>query len=451
MALITDKAMQARPKKKDIWLTDDAPRGYGRFCGRITKTGERFFYFRYTNANGKRDYISLGKYAPEGKGGLTLLQAREVGEELSRLYRSGVKDIKTHLDEQKCIEEQQKAAEQTRLEAERKEAAARMTVKNLFEEWERRRLSKYKDGGKETSRLFKKDILPAIGHLHAESIRKGHIVQITDAIEDRGSNRMAKIAFSSMRRMFWYALERDHIEFDPTAGLRKSAIGGRDVMRDRVLSEKEITLLAERLPESGLLPPAQAAIWICLSTLCRTGELLKAEWKDVDLKNRVWTIPAENSKNGEPLKIHLTDFNVEQFKIIKSLNHSTGWVFPNRTGKNHVSLKTISHQVWDRQRPVPANKRSQNSEVLLLPGGKWTMHDLRRSGATLMAKLGVKPEEIDRCQNHLEPNRIRRTYQLYDYSSEMKQAWELLSERIEQLIKGDGAKVIQLRSNDRGK
>ena len=448
--MITDRALQSKPKKNDIWLSDPAPKGYGRFYARITKAGNRLFYFKYTNSSGKREYISIGDYDPEGRTGLTLKAARVKAEEFSRLYQSGVTDIKTHLEEQQRIQEQQQAAEEAQIEAKQKAAEARMTVKDLFEEWERRRLSKYKDGGKETSRIFKRDVLPVIGHLHAESVRKGHIVQITDRIEDRGSNRMAKITFSSMRRMFWYALERDHIEFDPTAGLRKSAIGGKDVMRDRVLSEKEITLLAERLPESGLLPPAQAAIWICLSTLCRTGELLKAEWKDVDLKNRVWTIPAENSKNGDPLKIHLTDFTVEQFRIIKSIKQQSGWVFPNRTGKNHVSLKTLSHQVWDRQRPVPANKRSQNSEVLLLPGGKWTMHDLRRSGATLMAKLGVKPEEIDRCQNHLEPNRIRRTYQLYDYSEEMRQAWQLLSERIEQLIQGDGAKVIQLQRNAKG-
>ena len=61
------------------------------------------------------------------------------------------------------------------------------------------------------------------------------------------------------------------------------------------------------------------------------------------------------------------------------------------------------------------------------------MHDLRRTASTIMGDLGIKPEAIDRCQNHKEPNRIRRTYQRNSFQPEMKEAWQLLGARLEAL------------------
>lgn len=90
--------------------------------------------------------------------------------------------------------------------------------------------------------------------------------------------------------------------------------------------------------------------------------------------------------------------------------------------------------------------RSAKTGTLSLPGGLWTMHDLRRTASTIMGDLGIKPEVIDRCQNHKEPNRIRRTYQRYSYKTEMEEAWQLLGERLEALTSGQGtAKIIPLR------
>lgn len=446
MAIITDRTLHAKSNNKDVWLTDPAPKGHGRFCARITKAGGRLFYFKYTASSGKREYVPLGGYDSEGIDGLTLKEARIKAGELSILYQSGIVNIKGYLEEQQQLQKVQKAAEQARLEAEHREAEARLTVKGLFEKWQTQRLSKYKDGGKEISRLFNKDILPVIGHLPADIIRKGHIIGITDDIEKRGANRMAKVAFTSMRQMFLFSLERDFIEIDPTATLRKSSIGGKDVERDRVLSDDEIELLAKQVKDSSLLPTTQAAIWIVLSTCCRIGELLQARWEHVDFEKKVWTIPAKHSKNGLLLDIYLSDFAVQHFETIQSINHGSLWLFPNRGGTNHVNTKTITKQLGDRQRTTPMSNRSKKADALRLPGGKWTPHDLRRTGSTLMAALGIKPEVIDKCQNHKETNKIRRIYQRYSYVPEMRQAWKLLGERLENLTSGDrGAKLLPFR------
>lgn len=75
------------------------------------------------------------------------------------------------------------------------------------------------------------------------------------------------------------------------------------------------------------------------------------------------------------------------------------------------------------------------------------MHDLRRTAATIMGDLGIRPEVIDRCLNHKEQNKVRRTYQRYSYQPEMKEAWQLLGQRLEALTSGQQvAKVIPMKA-----
>jgi integrase len=86
----------------------------------------------------------------------------------------------------------------------------------------------------------------------------------------------------------------------------------------------------------------------------------------------------------------------------------------------------------------------------MLPGGKWTPHDLRRTGATMMVSLGVLPEVVERCLNHREQNRVKRIYQRHDYKKEMKAAWQLLGERITALLTVKStAKVVALQNQKR--
>lgn len=103
-------------------------------------------------------------------------------------------------------------------------------------------------------------------------------------------------------------------------------------------------------------------------------------------------------------------------------------------GLTHINLKTITRNIRDRMRSTPLKNRSKATGTLLLSGGAWTPHDLRRSGATMMAELGVLSEIIERCLNHVEMNRMKRTYQRHEYRSEQKTAWQLLGNRLEALL-----------------
>lgn len=79
------------------------------------------------------------------------------------------------------------------------------------------------------------------------------------------------------------------------------------------------------------------------------------------------------------------------------------------------------------------NGRSKLVNALVLPGGKWTPHDLRRTGATEMTELGVLPDVVERCLNHTEEKKIKRIYQRAQYEEPMREAWRLWGERLELL------------------
>ena len=77
------------------------------------------------------------------------------------------------------------------------------------------------------------------------------------------------------------------------------------------------------------------------------------------------------------------------------------------------------------------------SKALLLAGGSWTPHDLRRTGATLMVALGVIPEVAERMPKPYRRNKVKRIYQRHSYEPEMREAWQQLGQRLDILVNQD--------------
>lgn len=110
----------------------------------------------------------------------------------------------------------------------------------------------------------------------------------------------------------------------------------------------------------------------------------------------------------------------------------------------------MSKQIGDRQmqfkrRAGPLKNRRHDNSLTLADGanGEWTPHDLRRTAATMMQALGVLPDIIDRCQNHvLAGSRVRRHYLHHDYADEKREAWAKLGEKLNLIL--NSANVIPL-------
>ncbi len=396
---------------KDQFLND----GNGLYL-RVHPSGNKEWRYRYKTTYGKQTWLPLGIYPS-----LTLAQARlKAHEEKSkRINGDDPFYLKT-----KALEDKAKALAKQK---------ARLTVVELFNRWVTLDISKRKDKGAEVIRCFEKDIIPVIGSLPAEDVTKAHIASITDTCLTRGSDRMAKVVLSLIRQMFRFAQDRDIVQIDPTATIRKNKVGKPEIERDRVLNESEIEELAKKLNATRLNESAKLAVWVALGTGCRIGELLKAKWQDVDLNAKTWVIVPENSKNGKPITVHLSDFSSANLTKLKKIQPQSIWLYPNRENTNHLNTKTITKQIGDRQigDENKLKNRSKDTQALVLKGGKWTPHDLRRTSATLMTALGVLPDIADRCLNHVEQNKLRRTYMQHSYTQEKKDAWDLIGKRLE--------------------
>jgi hypothetical protein len=101
----------------------------------------------------------------------------------------------------------------------------------------------------------------------------------------------------------------------------------------------------------------------------------------------------------------------------------------------------MSKQIGDRQIQFKARKElrsRRNDNSLVLAGGRngaWTPHDMRRTGATMMQKLGIVPDTIDRCQNHVLPgSKVRRHYLHYDFVQQKLDAWEELGKELQNIL-----------------
>jgi integrase len=401
----------------------------------------------------------LGSYP-----GKSLADARS---EAKRLWSTRSAGVDPRSERRRRIE-----AERSSQEAARLAAARRLTVRQLFDRWaaidlaprtsaDGRRVGR-KDGGAFTLAQFKRRVFPELGNLAVEDVKRGDLLALLDAAKAEGKLRTANVLLSDLKQMFRFALTRDIVQRNPLDTISKREVGGTPVERERVLSPEELRMLAAALVESGLQPRYIFAVWIVLATGARVGELLGAAWADthrrpselktaadksgiklgfVDLDRKTWHLP--ETKNQRDHTIHLSAFALEQFRRLAALKESepgdlaraVAWVFPNMAATGPVGVKSLGKQLSDRQRE-PSRRlkgRTKATSALLLPGGRWTAHDLRRTAATLMAGLGVSGDVIDECLNHMIESRVRRTYIRDRRFLEQAKAFDALGSRLKAL------------------
>jgi len=430
------KAAQAA--EKDVYVKDSKVTG---LVFRITPTGKKTWQVRYTaKVDGKwRDRkTSIGSFDK----GMGTKAARAAAESLRGDVHKGIDPLAEKQAAKEQQEEQRRQREQDKL--------TRITMQALFDDWLRLKLKNpkngHKDGGVWAGGIVQKHILQPFGTLEVKRFGVAEFNRVVDPLIENGNNRMANVVLALTKQMMGFAVARNHIQANPLDRVSRADVGGTDTERARLLCRHEdqhthevvpdeLAELFRKLPTSGLPEASQIALHLTLSTVCRIGELLKARWADVDLTTAEWRIPAENSKNGLPHLVNLSPYALSYMQRLHALNGDSEWLFPTRRTKGHTDTKTITKQVSDRQREAGAiiKGRTQKHDALMLPRGKWTTHDLRRSGATLMAEHGVMGAVVEKCLNHVEENRVKRTYNRHTPREAMKQAWLVLGAELERL------------------
>lgn len=413
---------------------------------RITPNGKRAWQVRYSVKVGnewKTRKTTIGQFqAKAGGAGFTVKQAERKAEEIRVNARSG-HDV---------VEQRQQAAK-AKKEAERRqkiEQAKRVTMAELCEQWVKNQLQNpktgHKDGGAQARAWIDGKILPRFSDWDVREFGKAEFWKAADPMLQAGHNVGANKLLSITKQMLGYAVNRNIIEANPLASLTRKQVGGDEPERERVLCAyedpdtheevpDELGTLFRKLPESGLGETSQLAIKLVLATACRPGEILKAQWADVDIDSREWKIPARNSKNGKAHMVNLSEYAVGLMMQLQAITGLSEWLFPNASNTNHLDPKAVTKQVKDRQRGDGdrLKGRSKQADALILPRGGWTMHDLRRTAATLMAENGVMGEVVDRCLNHVEESKVKRTYNRHQPRELMREAWATLGAELERI------------------
>ncbi len=354
-------------------------------------------------------------------------------------------------------------AEAQRVEAARAVDMQALPVSALYAAWIKDGVSR-SDSNKYIMQSFGKHAMPALGNIEVRHLSEHHLRDLYRAIIATGKVATAVELSKDIGQMLRWAEKRKPwrallIDGNPAELVTVADLTPKDYTkeRDRLLSIEEIYRLhsifntqAQNYTDApnkyGIERPlkqeAQIALWLCLGTLCRIGELLMTEWRHVDFANRVWFIPAANTKGERGKKrdqlVYLSDFTLAQFKQLHTLTGNSAHAFPARYVDGHVCVKSVSKQVGDRQvqfkqRAHKLQCRVENNS-LALGDREWTPHDLRRTGATMMQKLKISREVINLCQNHAIGSKVDRSYLLDDYADEKRAAWEKLGNRIEAII-----------------
>jgi integrase len=304
---------------------------------------------------------------------------------------------------------------------------------------------------KNLQQSFDKHILPFIANIRISALSEKHLFNIYQAIVANGNNRTAQVVEANIRQMLnWAELRQPYRKLlengNPAKLISVNKMLPHDYQeeRTRILSEEELVNLNKSFynSEKPLKKESQLAIWICLGTLCRIGELLQAEWSHINFERQEWFIPKANVKGNYRTKkehtIYLSDFVLEKFKALKMITGRSKFCFPAKNKDGHLALNAVSKQIGDRQYKFKNRKEligRINDNSLVIGDLEWTPHDMRRTGATIMQSLGVLPDIIDRCQNHILPgNKIRKHYQQYIYSKETREAWIKLGTALSKII-----------------
>ena len=178
----------------------------------------------------------------------------------------------------------------------------------------------------------------------------------------------------------------------------------KEVERDRVLTDRELAAVYRAAGEIGW--GFGAMVQLLALTGQRRNEVAGMQWDELDLRAKTWTIPKERAKNAEG---HIVPLSPQAVAIIEALPRIVGspYVFTT-TGTSCISGFSKGKAELDAMVKLPA----------------WRLHDLRRTVATGMAKLGVDLPVIERVLNHVSGSfaGIVGVYQKHKYQDEMRKA-----------------------------
>jgi integrase len=309
-------------------------------------------------------------------------------------------------------------------------AAKADSVDRIFEEFLERhvRRSNRPRTGQETERLLRQHVLPRWRGRMVHEVTRRDVLDVLDRVVDGGAPSAANRVFAAVRKFFNWCVARDILATSPCAGVKPPTA---ERARDRVLSDDELRLVwaaADKL--GGTFGPL---VKLLALTGQRRDEVARIRWDELDLDARLWTLPPARTKNNQPHEVPLSK---AALTVLQNVPHiaSSPFVLTTNGGA------------------APASGYSKNKRRLdaLLPADMpaWRLHDLRRTCASGLARLGINLPVIEKVLNHSSGSfaGIVGVYQKHSFADEKAAALSAWGNFVEALVEGKSvSKVIKLR------
>jgi integrase len=266
--------------------------------------------------------------------------------------------------------------------------------------------------GQEVESIIRRELLPPLGTRPVAELRRRDLGDVVNAITRGGHPAAAHKVREIGKRFDSWADDEELIEGNPFRGGRSPL---RRQERSRALSEEEIAALWRAWREMG--PPLGSFMMFALATGQRRGETAAMERAELDLAQRLWSIPAEKAKNGRAHLVPLSALAIEILEGVPSVDDK--FVFATRAG-SHISGFSKAKA-----------RAGQLSGV-----ADWRLHDLRRTAATRLAELGVAHPVVSKLLNHSPRGVMGVTaiYNRHEYLAERRDAMERWARRIGEIV-----------------
>jgi integrase len=276
-----------------------------------------------------------------------------------------------------------------------------------------------KRSGWQDRQMLEKDVLPLLGNEPLETIKRADIGDVLQRVVARGAPIQANRTLATIRGLYNWALGAGLIETTPCLGLKAPS---SEQSRERALSADEIKIFWDGLPRAAMSWQSAQILRLCLVTAQRLGEVAGALKSELFLKEAEWRLPGHRVKNGCAHTVPLSPFAIELFAEAVARSPDCEFVFLSARTKRAITGQAVSKAV---------------SRSLQLFGlDNFTPHDLRRTAATGMARLGIPRLIVDKCLNHVSADRstIAGVYDRHAYEEEKRAAMQAWSVRLTGLI-----------------
>lgn len=393
---LTDAAIRnLKPKEKPFKVQDFE----GLFLF-VKPTGSKLWQFKY-RIDGKEKLLSIGIY-PEV--GLAMARARK--DEARALLAVGKDPGEVKKDRQR----QERARRGNTFEALALEFAAKAAAE-----------------GRAASTQTKTEWLlgmanASFGARPITEVSAPMILACLRKVEAKGNHETAKRLRAKIGAVFKYAVAVGLAETDPTFSLQGALIRPTPKPRAAITDATKLGGLLRAIDAFQGQTVTRLALSLLVLLVPRPGELRKAEWSEIDLEAKIWSIPGERMKMRRPHQVPLPAKAITVLSELRLLTGAGDYVLPSL----RTPLRTMSE-----------NTLNVALRIMGFGGDEMTSHGFRATFSTLANESGLwHPDAIERALAHVDENAVRRAYARGEYWDERMRMADWWANYLDDLRKG---------------